>query len=191
MTKLVDGDAVVEIAAERGGMVTRFAVGPREVLYLDEATLRDPTKNVRGGNPVLFPSPGPLANERFTWGVRSGSMKQHGFARNRPWRVTESDARSAILELASDDVTRAQFPWDFTLRYRHVLAGARLRIEQRIENRSDDSIQPSQSPSGRGRPQARAMYRWPSAPASEDGCSTRVSACMRSPAATRVPPSGS
>lgn len=137
MNKLVDGSSVVEIAPQRGGMVTRFAVGERELFYLDEATLRDPTKNVRGGNPVLFPSPGPLANERFTWGGRSGSMKQHGFARNRPWTVVEASARATTLELRSDDVSHAQFPWDFVLRFRHELSGARLRITQRIENIGD------------------------------------------------------
>jgi galactose mutarotase-like enzyme len=91
---------------------------------------------VRGGNPVLFPSPGPLANERFTWGGRSGSMKQHGFARNRPWTVTSPSA----IELRSDDVTRAQFPWDFRVVHTHVLTGPRLRILQSIENRSDAAM---------------------------------------------------
>jgi galactose mutarotase-like enzyme len=137
MKKLVDGTSVVEIAPERGGMVTRFAIGEREIFYLDEATFRDETKNVRGGNPVLFPSPGPLANDRFTWGGRSGSMKQHGFARNRPWKVVEATDKSLTLELRSDDITRAQFPWEFVVRLHHVLTGARLRIEQRVENASD------------------------------------------------------
>ncbi len=122
------------LAPARGGMVTRFEASGRAVLYLDEATLLDETKNVRGGNPVLFPSPGPLPGDRFTWRGRTGSMKQHGFARSRPWRVASASEREAVLELASDDVTRAQYPWDFVLRYRHILAGARLRIEQRIEN---------------------------------------------------------
>jgi galactose mutarotase-like enzyme len=139
MKQLVDGSAVAEIAPARGGMVTRFAVGSREIFYLDEATFRDETKNVRGGNPVLFPSPGPLANERFTWGGRSGSMKQHGFARNRRWSLVEGESseRTLTLELRSDGVTRALFPWDFVVRLRHELSGSRLRITHRIENSGD------------------------------------------------------
>lgn len=137
MRKLVDGSSVVEIAPERGGMVTRFAVGGREVFYLDQATFDDATKNVRGGNPVLFPSPGPLASERFAFGGRSGSMKQHGFARNRPWSIGEETERTLTIELRSDDVTRAQFPWDFVVRMRHELAGPRLSIGQRVENAGD------------------------------------------------------
>lgn len=137
MKKLVDGSSVVEVAPTRGGMVTRFAVGDREIFYLDDATFKDETKNVRGGNPVLFPSPGPLADERFTWGGRSGSMKQHGFARNRAWTVVENSERALTLELRSDDRTVAQFPWDFVVRMRHVLSGPRLRIEERVENIGD------------------------------------------------------
>ena len=140
MRKLVDGSSGVEIAPERGGMVTRFSASGREIFYLDEATFRDETKNVRGGNPVLFPSPGPLTNERFSWAGRSGSMKQHGFARNRPWTVTESTERTLTLELRSDDVTRAQFPWDFVVEMAHELSANRLRLSQRVTNTGDAAM---------------------------------------------------
>ena len=77
VTLVDEGHAVVHRAPSRGGMATRFSTGSGPVFFLDEASLVDETKNVRGGNPVLFPSPGPLAGDRFTSGGRSGSMKQH------------------------------------------------------------------------------------------------------------------
>jgi len=40
----------VVIAPQRGALVTSFSVGGRELLYLDESTLSDATKNVRGGS---------------------------------------------------------------------------------------------------------------------------------------------
>jgi galactose mutarotase-like enzyme len=129
-------DATVALAPTRGGIVTRFVVGERPVLYLDESTLLDPGKNLRGGVPVLFPSPGALADERFCYGEATGSMKQHGFARQRPWSVTAADERAATLGLRSDEATRAQYPWDFVLTLRYALDGARLRITQRVENHS-------------------------------------------------------
>lgn len=140
MITLIDGDARVGLVPERGGIVTGFFVGSRRVLYLDEATLADPAKNVRGGVPVLFPSPGPLAGGRFSRDGKSGAMKQHGFARDLPWRVLSTDERSATLELAASDATRAQFPWDFALTYETSLLGRRLRIDQRIENRGADPM---------------------------------------------------
>jgi len=129
--------ARVAIAPARGGMVTRFEVAGVKVLFLDVASLVDETKNVRGGNPVLFPSPGPLAGDRFTRDGRSGSMKQHGFARSRGWKVVDNKAkekREVTLELASDEATRAVYPWDFVARLRYALDGTTLTVETRVEN---------------------------------------------------------
>jgi galactose mutarotase-like enzyme len=128
------------LAPTRGGLLTRFEVGDRSVLYLDEATLLDEARNVRGGNPVLFPSPGPLAGDRFARDGKSGSMKQHGFARNLAWSVRDRKADAVTLGLASDDASRSAYPWDFDLAYRYSLAGATLRIDQRIENRGGDAM---------------------------------------------------
>src|SRR4051812_10535679 len=96
-------DARVVIAPARGGMVTRFDVAGYPVLFLDAASLADTTKNVRGGNPVLFPSPGPLAGERFRRDGKSGSMKQHGFARQESWSVIAQTEREVTLELVSNE----------------------------------------------------------------------------------------
>ena len=128
-------DATALLAPTRGGMVTRWTVGGRPLLYMDEATLLDPNRSLRGGSPVLFPSPGPLAGDRFTWGGRSGGMPNHGLARQRPFTVVEVDAASAVLELRSDASTREGFPWDFALTLRYALEGSTLVTEVHIENR--------------------------------------------------------
>jgi galactose mutarotase-like enzyme len=130
----------VAIAPARGGMVTRFDVADVPVLFLDAASLVDETKNVRGGNPVLFPSPGPLAGDQFARQGRSGSMKQHGFARQRAWSVVATAPHEVTLELASDDATRALFPWDFVARLRYALAGTTLTVETHVENRGGSAL---------------------------------------------------
>ncbi|HEY0194977.1 MAG TPA: hypothetical protein VGC42_27880 [Kofleriaceae bacterium] len=129
--------ATVAIAPARGGLVTRFDLAGRQVLYLDDATLRDPSKNVRGGVPVLFPSPGKLAGDAWQRGDRRGAMKQHGFARNLPWQSRRVDAATATLELRATDETRAQYPWDFTIEQTIALRGRSLRLEQRVSNHGD------------------------------------------------------
>jgi galactose mutarotase-like enzyme len=129
--------SAVTLVPGRGAIVTRFRVGERDLLYLDESTLRDPTKNVRGGIPLLFPSPGPLAGNHFERDGRSGSMKQHGFARDLPWQAhvrDDADAARATLELRSTDATRAMFPWDFRLTLGVALRGATLRLDVAVEN---------------------------------------------------------
>jgi galactose mutarotase-like enzyme len=132
--------AIATIEPARGGIVTRFDIGGRRVLFLDEQTLRDPTKNVRGGVPVLFPSPGKLAGDAWSYAGRHGAMKQHGFARNLPWQVARSGPNAATLTLAANDETRAQFPWDFTVEQTFAVRGTALRLEQRVTNRADSAM---------------------------------------------------
>ncbi len=143
--ELVDGDAKSKlvIAPSRGGMATRWHALGRDVFYLDETTLHDETKNVRGGNPVLFPQPGKLDGDLYERDGRRGSMKQHGFARNLAWKVTRrgtDGAASAVLHLTSSPVTKASFPWDFNAEYTYILRGQVLRIEQRFENTGNDPM---------------------------------------------------
>jgi galactose mutarotase-like enzyme len=131
------------IAPERGGMLTRLDVGGRTLLYLDEATLRDPEKNVRGGAPVLFPSPGKLAHDLWSRAGRMGSMKQHGFARNLPWQVVDrspGSAPSVTLRLESTDETRLFYPWAFSVELDYTLEASGIRIAQRVENRGPSAM---------------------------------------------------
>jgi galactose mutarotase-like enzyme len=132
-----DGKSAVTLAPERGAIVTRFRVGDRDLLFLDESTLADRTKNVRGGIPLLFPSPGRLGGDRFERAGRSGSMKQHGFARDVAWRceaLSTADAATATLAIESTDATRAMYPWDFRLAITFALRAARLRLDVSVEN---------------------------------------------------------
>jgi len=131
-----DGSKVT-LAPRLGALVTSFTVRERELLYLEQATLIDGAKNVRGGVPVLFPSPGKLENDSFTEAGRSYGMKQHGFARNLPWTVestTADDDASATLSLASSEATLAQFPFEFRTRFTYSLRGTCLRISARVAN---------------------------------------------------------
>ncbi len=134
-----DAKSMLVLAPARGGMATRLSLGGRHRFFLDESTLRDPTKNVRGGNPVLFPSPGKLENDTYA----RGAMKQHGFARNLPWEVAstqaDGDAR-ATLRLRSSDMTRELFPWDFVAEYTYILKGTMLRIEQRFTSSGGEAM---------------------------------------------------
>jgi galactose mutarotase-like enzyme len=135
------GASEVVLAPARGALVTSFRVSNRELLFLDASTLGDASKNVRGGIPVLFPSPGKLENDVFNRNGRQGSMKQHGFARNLPWDVADAGnvtegapAAAATLTLVSTPETLSQYPWDFRADFAFLLEGTTLRITQRIRN---------------------------------------------------------
>ncbi|HVV85707.1 MAG TPA: hypothetical protein VHE35_21760 [Kofleriaceae bacterium] len=137
---LRDGDAIVELEPARGGLVTRFEVGARRVLFLDEATLRDPSKNVRGGVPVLFPTPGKLTGGAWSYGGHGGTLPQHGFARNLPWRVVDAGPAAATLALAANDATRAAFPWEFAVELTVRVDGATVHLDHRVTNAGDEPM---------------------------------------------------
>jgi len=138
-----ESGAVVHLAPGRGGMVTRFSVRDVPVLFLDESTLRDPSKSVRGGIPILFPIAGKLPAGTYSAGGRTFAMKQHGFARDLPWTVvgeSTGDGASVTLGLDASDTTRAVFPFEFALRFTYRLKGAALSVEQVFENRGDSPM---------------------------------------------------
>jgi galactose mutarotase-like enzyme len=106
---------------------------------MDDDTLRNPTKNVRGGIPVLFPTPGKLANDAWSYASAHGSLKQHGFARNEPWEMAGMRDRAVTLELVWDG-REAMWPWACELEITYSLRGRVLRLEQRVTNRASSPM---------------------------------------------------
>jgi galactose mutarotase-like enzyme len=134
------GDDVATIAPGRGAIVTRWHAAGREQLYLDESTLPDLTKNVRGGVPLLFPSPGKLEGDKFSRAGHTGALKQHGFARDLPWQRASAGPGEAKLSLASIDRTRAVYPWDFEASVTFTIAPSRLRLAFSVRNTAKEPM---------------------------------------------------
>jgi galactose mutarotase-like enzyme len=132
---LGDGDSRVEVIPSRGALVTRMTVAGDDVLFLDESTVVDLTKNVRGGNPVLFPIAGPLPGDAYAVEGQPYSLPQHGFARRMAWEVRRSEGARLVLGLTSTEETLRQFPWRFDAQLTFVLSGARLDVGFEVENR--------------------------------------------------------
>lgn len=132
-------DAEVRLVPARGGIVTHWSVRGEQLLFLDEATLVDTSKNVRGGIPLLFPNAGPLPAGGVTVQGRHITQPQHGLARLAAWSVLEaiSDDDTARVELGleSSPATRTGFPFEFRTRLGVSLAGGALTLEWRFENR--------------------------------------------------------
>lgn len=133
----------LELVPQRGGIATRWQVEGQEILYFDEARFADPTLSVRGGIPILFPICGNLPDNQYSIDSQTYHLKQHGFARDLPWRATEqttTDAASLTLELESSAATLAQYPFAFRLSFTFVLCGHRLELRQQFTNLSDRAM---------------------------------------------------
>jgi galactose mutarotase-like enzyme len=120
--------ASAEVCPARGGLVTRFSIAGDELLYLDEETFEDLSKNVRGGIPILFPVAGPPPP--------GSKLKQHGFARNSVWAASATDD-AVRLTLEPSDTNRSLFPFEFRLELTVELVGMRLELRWLVHNRDE------------------------------------------------------
>lgn len=130
----------VQIAPFRGGLIKRFRVHGRDVLYMDDATFEDRQKNVRGGIPILFPSPGRLEGDAFAIDGEKGKLPQHGFLRQREFRVVEFDADEGVVRLLAEWSSSEAFPWPGKLSLRISLRANVLRVETMITNRGESPM---------------------------------------------------
>lgn len=131
------------IAVGRGGILTQFYAAGQEVMYLNEETLHDITKSVRGGCPILFPSCGRLIDKQYTYHNQVYHMNIHGVARNHLWKIVETstaDAAKLTIVLESNDATRREYPFDFKVFYTYCLRGDRMSITQRFVNCSQEAM---------------------------------------------------
>lgn len=126
----------VTLIPARGALITSFSVANRALLYLDPATLADPTKSVRGGIPILFPSPGKLVGDAFSHQGTTHALKQHGFARDLPWAVSarKDDPPGVTLTLEASPETLARYPFPFRFVLDVTLRRRCLALDMRIDN---------------------------------------------------------
>ncbi|RAU96541.1 aldose epimerase [Paenibacillus sp. YN15] len=138
-------ETAVRICPERGGIAISYAPGGKEVFYLDRATFLDPNANIRGGNPVLFPISGQLADGAYKWEGKRYAMKNHGLARISPWTVEETGVAASgepytVLSLASTADMLASYPFAFKLVFTYRIQKGALVIEQEYRNLSGERM---------------------------------------------------
>ncbi|MDJ0615205.1 MAG: aldose epimerase [Calothrix sp. MO_192.B10] len=130
----------LEVVPARGGIITSWQVQGQEILYLDKERFANPELSVRGGIPILFPICGNLPNNTYTHNEQQYTLKQHGFARDLPWDVTEQQVSPqqawVTLSLKSNEQTRAVYPFEFQLNFTYHIQGNTLDIRQEYTNLS-------------------------------------------------------
>ncbi|KAK3642404.1 hypothetical protein LTR56_010757 [Elasticomyces elasticus] len=89
-----------------GATVISWKANGRENLWVSEAAKLDGNKPVRGGVPIVFPCFGPPPKDHAT-----GSLSQHGFARNSTWEYLGKSTSESEGKLASggDDSIKLDF----------------------------------------------------------------------------------
>ncbi len=92
-------------------------------------------------SPLLFPFIGRLTNNTCSYHGQIYPMSIHGFAAASEFEIVETQADSVILELKSNDTTRRQYPFEFSLKLGYSLVNGTLQIKYTVEN-LDDKIMP-------------------------------------------------
>jgi galactose mutarotase-like enzyme len=132
---------LLRLVPERGGLISGWCCGGREVVYLDLERFLDPAQSVRGGFPVLFPITGGLPNNELPLPQGTFTLPQHGFARNLPWRMEAlADGRGVALELSDTAETLQAYPFQFLLRLEVRLAPGALEVATTVTNRSAEAM---------------------------------------------------
>ena len=114
-----------------GAQVTAWKpAGAEEVLFLSGKSQWLEGKAIRGGIPVCFPW--------FRAKADDPKAPAHGFARTTEWQIESiakepGDSICAHLSIASDEATRAWWPFDFRLEYR-ITVGKQLKLELTMKN---------------------------------------------------------
>ncbi|MGG1634003.1 aldose epimerase [Paenibacillus sp. NRS-1760] len=133
------------VCPERGGIVIGCQLHGLELFYLDKSTFENPTANIRGGNPILFPISGQLANQTYEWNGQSYTMANHGVARTSVWDVvsTKTDGEASItIRLQSNEETLRSYPFAFELLFTYVLQDGQLHTRQLYRNLSEAAAMP-------------------------------------------------
>ena len=130
----------ITIIPERGGIITSLGIDNKEILYLEEESLKN-DESIRGGIPILFPICGRLTEAKYEWKGNVYQMKMHGFARMLNWEVINLSLSEKVemkLRTSSDENTRKIYPFDFELIFTYILDGNKLTIKQEYINKSDE-----------------------------------------------------
>lgn len=138
-------DDIIRISGGRGGLSAEINTLGAELWALRDGEGRDLLWNGEvafwtGRAPILFPIVGAVAGDRYRVGGKSFTLPRHGFARRRRFSVLEAHDSRVTLRLASDDATRAVYPFDFMLDLTFALTGARLDATADLTNAGDGPL---------------------------------------------------
>ncbi len=87
-----------------------------------------------GQAPVLFPTIGQLAGDKFRYGGEEYPLAKHGFARKMLFEVADVDGARAVFILKSSEETLKMFPFAFEFEVCFELVGRALKVTHTVKN---------------------------------------------------------
>lgn len=84
--------------------------------------------------PILFPIVGKLKDNTYNYNGIKYSLPQHGFARDKEFKLIGQDAQSITLQLQSDSETLLHYPFSFLLTISYFLEANKVLVNHKIQN---------------------------------------------------------
>ena len=113
----------------------------KSIYGFDTEYIWEGKKEIWGNScPLLFPICGGLKEDKYTVYGKEYSLPKHGYARNTMFRVESATDTTAVFLHTSNDETKKCFPFDYELRVCYTLSGTSLKIEYRVDNKSDKTM---------------------------------------------------
>ncbi|OAD76487.1 hypothetical protein PHYBLDRAFT_36080 [Phycomyces blakesleeanus NRRL 1555(-)] len=122
-----------------GATVTSWVAEGEERIFVSKKAIRDGSKAIRGGIPIVFPVFG--TSEKV-------KLPQHGFARNNIWEyvglITDNDevvVRFALKDTQLTQQQRNSWPFSFRLSYTVALSEKSLKTTLVVKNEDIDTFE--------------------------------------------------
>ena len=91
----------------------------------------------RDSAPVLFPICGRILDNKYTADGKEYAMKSHGFAKKCVFEVVEKSESGVKMRLVPNEVTRAEYPFDFELTANFTVKDNILEVSFTVKNTGD------------------------------------------------------
>lgn len=88
--------------------------------------------------PVLFPIVGKLKNDQCTHNGKTIQLSQHGFARDKEFKLIRQTNEEIVFELMSDEETIQIYPFDFKLLISYKITNNELNCSYQVINLSSE-----------------------------------------------------
>lgn len=94
--------------------------------------------------PNLFPFIGNIKNENVIYNYKGEKitlpMDKHGFIKDKVFTMVEQSESKIVFQLNSSEITKLQYPYDFTLKIIYELEGSNLKQIYEVENLDSETL---------------------------------------------------
>lgn len=90
--------------------------------------------------PICFPICGGLKDDKFVFEGKEHTLNKHGYVRFMTFEVEKLSDDKVVFLHKSNDITKAQFPFDYELRVTYTIDGNSLKVEYTVKNLSGKTM---------------------------------------------------